>query len=384
MESEMVTETKAGEVSKQAEVDALVITGAAMVGMKDGVEQVAENKAEFVRKALEPGDQRHLAHPLDDLVTNTKHLVSDISNKIETAYSAGDMNLGHSQARQPHPIENTSLALSVTYETLAEKGAVEGTRAASAMVAAGITETIVTPSGKAKAVKAIADITTEAKAITGTEHAIHGEYIAANEANKAIAHPLPESNPEAKMSIKDKLMNNPAVKMFAEVINPPLDTRIALEAHKARPNILDYIDETHKSGGDVEALLAENLNRIHRAEKLSDVIRDNPALMAQNGKISDEEIRALINDTSRDARLGLEHNASNIAKLPSEKEQLRIDAHNDRLEQAKTAADIATNGTKDMTTGGKILHHLTNNVRGYTGLGYDMGKGELARLEEAR
>ena len=379
----MATETKAETVNNQLEADTLVLTGAAIVGIKDGVQEVAENKAVLAKKMLEPGDQRHIAHPLDDLVADTKNLVSDISNKVEAAYSAGDMNIHHSRDRQPHPIDNTATAINATYDTLQAKGAVEGTRAGAAMMAAGITETVITPSGKAKAVGTIADIATDTKAIKSAEHAIHGEYIAANEASKAIAHPIPDVVPEAKASLKDKLLNSTPVKMFTDVFNPPLDTRIAIEAHNARPKALDYIDEAHKPGGDVEALHAENLNRIHRAEKLSEFIRDNPALMAQNGNISDEQIRALINDTSSDARLGLEHNASHIPKLPSKEEQLRIDAHNDRLQQAKTAADIATNGTKDMTTGEKILHHLTNNLRGYTGLGYDVGKGELARIEAA-
>lgn len=379
----MATETKAGELNNQEEADALVYAGAAMVGVNDGIKEAADSKIAFAAKAIEPGDQHHIQHPLDNLVNDTKHLVSDISNTLQAAYSTGDMNLGHSQARQPHPLDNASAALSATYENLAEKGPVEGVRAGSAMIALSTIDLTTNPSGKLGIINKALDISKESKIIANSEHAIHGEYIAANEASKAIAHPIRDVVPEAKASLKDKLLNSTPVKMFTDVINPPLDTRIAIEAHKARPNALDYIDEAHRPGGDVEALHAEHLNRIHRAERLGEVIRDNPALMAQNGKISDEQIRALINDTRSDARLGLEHNSSHIPKLPSKEEQLRIDAHNDRLQQAKADADIATNGTKDMTTGEKILHHLTNNVRGYTGLGYDMGKGELTRLEAA-
>ena len=168
----MATETKAETVNNQLEADALVLTGAAIVGIKDGVQEVAENKAAIAKKMLEPGDQRHLAHPLDDLVTDAKHLISDISNKIEAAYSAGDMNLGHSKNRQPHPIDNTSAALSATYETLAEKGAVEGTRAGAKMMAAGITETIVSPSTKIKAINAASEMLTEVKSIETLKNAL--------------------------------------------------------------------------------------------------------------------------------------------------------------------------------------------------------------------
>lgn len=168
----MAAETRTGIVNDQTEADALVITGAAMVGIKDGVVQIAEKKADFVGKVLEPADQRHLAHPLDDFVTDAKHLVSDISNKIEAAYSPGDMNLGHSQARQPHPIENTSAALSATYETLAEKGAVEGTRAGAAMMASVATDTLINPSGKAKAIETVLDVSAEAKAADTVKNAL--------------------------------------------------------------------------------------------------------------------------------------------------------------------------------------------------------------------
>lgn len=379
----MATKAKVDLQQKTADADAWVITGAAIAGATEGIQKVADDKINLAKKIIEPGDQRNIEHPLDDLITSAKSLTSDISNTWQAATAAGDMNIKHSQARQPHPIDKAATTLAATYETLAEKGPVEGTREASAMIVAGIAETVISPSSKVKKIEAIADITSDTKAINSAEQAIQGEYIAANEANRAIANSLSEHITEAKTGIKDKFLSNPAVKMFSDVFNPPLDTRIALEAHKARPNTLDYIDETHKPGGDVEALHAENIQRIHRAEKLGEVIRDNPALMAQNSKISDEQIRALINDSSSDRRLGLEHNAAAIPKLPSREEQLRIDAHNERKQQAQTAADIATHGTDGMTTGEKIVHHLANNVRGYTGLGYDVGKGELARLEAA-
>jgi len=333
----MATETKAETVNNQLEADTLVLTGAAIVGIKDGVQEVAENKAELAKKMLEPGDQRHIAHPLDDLVADTKNLVSDISNKVEAAYSAGDMNIHHSRDRQPHPIDNTATAINATYDTLQAKGAVEGTRAGAAMMAAGITEAVITPSGKAKAVGTITDIATDTKAITSAEHAIHGEYIAANEASKAIAHPIQEVIPEAKASLKDKLLNSTPVKMFTEVINPPLDTRIALAAQKAKPSALDHIDETHKPGGDVGALHAQSDDRFRRAEKLAEIVRDNPEFMAKNTSITDAQINALINDTSSDRHLGLEHNSNSVPRLLSPQEQEIVNVHQDKISAAKQA-----------------------------------------------
>lgn len=163
----MATETKTGALNNQLEADALVLTGAAIVGIKDGVKEVAENKVALAKKMLEPGDQLHIAHPLDDLVADTKNLVSDISHKVEAAYSAGDMNIRHSQDRQPHLIDKAMQArddaIATTADTLLDKGLVEGTRTASAIAASVATENLISPSGKGKAIQTALDVTGDAK-----------------------------------------------------------------------------------------------------------------------------------------------------------------------------------------------------------------------------
>lgn len=172
----MAKETRAEAVNNQLEADALVLTGAAIVGIKDGVQEVAENKAALARKIAEPGDQRHIAHPIDDLVTNSKNLISDISNKLEAAYSTGDMNIKHSQARQPHPIDTAlqarDSAITATTDMLAQKGPVEGTRAFSAIAAGIAAENAISPSAKAKAMGSVTDIASELRTANGIKDAL--------------------------------------------------------------------------------------------------------------------------------------------------------------------------------------------------------------------
>lgn len=338
----MATEAKVDLQQKTADADAWVITGAAMIGATEGIQKVADDKANLAKKIIEPGDQRNIAHPLDDLVTGAKTLVSGISNTWQAATAPGDMNIDHSSARQPHPIDKTlqahHAAIAATTEMLTEKGPVEGTRAASAVAAGVVAENVVSPSGKLKAVEAIADVAHDTKTLVRADNALQGEYISAAEAAKAVAIPqASEQIVTAKTGVKDKILNNPAVKMFTDVITPPLDTRIAIAAHNARPKVFAHTDEMHRPGGDVGALHAQSDDRIKRAEKLAEVVRDNPQLMAKNNSITDAQINALIHDTTNDTHLGLEHNPNSVPRLLSPQEQESVNAHLEKIAAAKQA-----------------------------------------------
>lgn len=338
----MATEAKVDLQQKTADANAWVITGAAMVGATDGVKKIVEDKADIAKKLIEPGDQHNIAHPLDDIASGAKSLSSGISNTWQAATAPGDMNIDHSAARQPHPIDKTlqahDAAIAATTDMLSEKGPVEGTRAASAVAAGVVVENVVNPSGKLKAVEAIADVAHDTKALVRADKVIHGEFISADETAKAVAIPqASEQIAAAKTGLKDKILNNPAVKMFTDVINPPLDTRIALAAHDARLNGVTHIDEKHRPGGDVDALHAQSDDRVQRAEKLAEIIRDNPELMAKNSSITDAQIKALINDTTSDTRLGLEHNSKSVPRLLSPQEQESVNAHIEKLTSAKQA-----------------------------------------------
>lgn len=329
--------TQAKVDSQQQDADALVITGAAMVGAGNGVKKVINDKAELAENLIKPGDQRHIAHPVDELVTDVKNLASDVSAAWDAVKTPGDMRIEN----QPHPVDQAMQArndaISATTRIFEEKGVVDGTYAFSAVAAGVVVENAISPSGKLHAVEAVVDVAGGVNTATKASKTIHGEYIAASEANKAIATLQATIEPAGKATLKDKILNNPTVKMFTDVVSPPLDTRIALEAKKARPGMFDHIDETHRPGGDIDALHAQSDDRILRAEKLAEVIRSNPALMAQNSNITDAQIRALVHDTSSDAQLGLEHNTKSVPRLLSPEEQQSVNAHIEKIASAKQA-----------------------------------------------
>lgn len=375
------------DLQKTEDPDAVVIAGAAMVGAAQGTKDLLERKAAMAGKAIEPGDQRTIPHPLDNSITYVKELASRVSNAWQEVATPGDMNLARSEARRPHPVDKTiqshTNAVTATTDMLSEKGLVEGTRASSAVAAGIIAEGALTPSGKMKAVDAALDVAQDGKAAARAGSVIHGEYIAAGEASKAVVIPPTIAAVPATTSFKDAVVGMPGALKAAvmDMVTPPLDTRIVLQARKeSKIGVFDHIDETHRVGGDVNAMHARADELTMRAAALAEYIRKNPEAMAQNAHITDAQISALIHDKSMDGQLKIAHNPATERRLPSPDEQNRIAAHEQKVEQAKAAADFATNGAKDMSLGDKIKHHLEYNVRGYTGLGYDMGKGEMARL----
>lgn len=109
-----------------------VLAGAALVGAKDGITTAMVNNAEELRSQAaaltEPGDQRHIPHPWENL----KNRVLWTVNYLVTS---GDMNFKHS----PHPAETTmqlhTALVNQTADTLTEQGLVEGVRLTSATVA---------------------------------------------------------------------------------------------------------------------------------------------------------------------------------------------------------------------------------------------------------
>ena len=102
-----------------------VATGAVILGTADGVMNVAADNATLAGKLIEPGDQRHILHPLNDFVAG-------ISGTWQAFTTPGDMNIKHSV----HPIDNAhpiDSALNVhgalvtaTTDNFAQQGFVQG------------------------------------------------------------------------------------------------------------------------------------------------------------------------------------------------------------------------------------------------------------------
>ncbi len=98
------------DLQKTEDPEAAVIAGAAMVGAAQGTKGVLEQKAAMAGKAIEPGDQRNIPHPLDNSISFVNKLASGVSNAWQAAATPGDMNLARSEARQPHPFDKTMQA----------------------------------------------------------------------------------------------------------------------------------------------------------------------------------------------------------------------------------------------------------------------------------
>jgi hypothetical protein len=244
----MATEAKVD--LHQEKVDAWVITGAAMVGAKEGVQNVAENKIDLAKKLIEPGDQRNIKHPLDDLVTGAKTLASGISNTWQAATAPGDMNIDHSTARQPHPIDKTlqahHSAIAATINMLSEKGPVEGTRAASAIAAGIVVENVVSPSGKLKAVEAIADVAQDTKALVSADKVVHREFISADEVVKAVQH-APEGFQRIKAALPQTVQD--VLPMSARDL-----AHLMFTPQNASPIRMERFEELLKNGEDIRAV----------------------------------------------------------------------------------------------------------------------------------
>jgi hypothetical protein len=114
-------------------INAKVLVGAALVGAGEGVMHAAENEAATVSKLIEPGDQRHILHPLDETIAGIRGALRKIA-------TPGDMNLNQS----PHPVDDAvnlhQAMLQKTTDTLTEKGLVEGVRIGSVAVATVLAE----------------------------------------------------------------------------------------------------------------------------------------------------------------------------------------------------------------------------------------------------
>jgi hypothetical protein len=134
-------------------VNAAVVTGAVMLGTADGGMKVLADRAAAASKLIEPGDQQHLQHPVDDF----KHMVSKTWQVISTP---DYMNIRLSA----HPVEvavNVHGALvTATADTFTKQGLVEGIRTSSAIVAGVIVETA-DPFKKLRALEAVADTVTD-------------------------------------------------------------------------------------------------------------------------------------------------------------------------------------------------------------------------------
>jgi hypothetical protein len=331
----MATEAKVDLQQKTADANAWVITGAAMVGATDGVKKIVEDKADIAKKLIEPSDQHNIAHPLDDIASGAKSLASGISNTWQAATAPGDMNIDHSAARQPHPIDKTlqahDAAIAATTDMLSEKGPVEGTRAASAVAAGVVVENVVNPSGKLKAVEAIADVAHDTKALVRADKVIHGEFISADETAKAVTiQPSATELAIPKPAITQTLLNSTPFKIFKDVFIPPDDTRIALEAYKRQPTVMDFIDAKHAGKGS--QLADESNARMHQAGYLAEQLRANPNAIATDASkdtingIIDHATLQQLNFTKQYATPVLPSDNSVTANITSTLTQERADA----------------------------------------------------------
>lgn len=114
----------------EEDVSVAVATGAVILGTADGVMNVVADNATLASKLIEPGDQRHIAHPLNDFVAG-------ISGARQALTTPGDMNIKYSA----HPIDSAmnvpGALVTATTDNFTQQGFVQGLRTSSA-VAAGV------------------------------------------------------------------------------------------------------------------------------------------------------------------------------------------------------------------------------------------------------
>lgn len=95
-----------------------VLLGAVLIGVKDGVTESLASKAEeadkMITSLIEPGDQRHTPHPLDQFKNRMLWAA-------EWVMIPGDMNLKHS----PHPVDKTVKAHAALVNATADRRAIQ-------------------------------------------------------------------------------------------------------------------------------------------------------------------------------------------------------------------------------------------------------------------
>jgi hypothetical protein len=146
---------------------------------------------------------------LSSLITNpaVRGAVSDSlkheANKIETAYREGD-----------------------TSQLLTMAGALAGTLASPQGAAAKATHEANT----------LVKVAHDVNLAIPSEQLLHGEHIAANQTAKAVT--IQQSATELaipKLTVTQTLLKSAPIQIFKDVFNPPVDTKIALEAYKRQP-----------------------------------------------------------------------------------------------------------------------------------------------------
>lgn len=106
-----------------------------MLGVGDGINQKINDTGDRASRLIAPGDQRHIAHPVDDFVSG----ISGVWRKLTTP---ADMNIKHSA----HPVDALNNAhdalVSATVNNFSEKGLEQGLRDFSAFATAAVIETV--------------------------------------------------------------------------------------------------------------------------------------------------------------------------------------------------------------------------------------------------
>ena len=123
---------------------------AVMLGVGDGISQVIKDKGDQASQLITPGDQHHIAHPIDDTF-------ADISGVWQTLTTPADMNIKHSV----HPVAALNDAhdalVSATADNFSEKGLEQGLRDFSAFATVAVIETV-DPFKKLNILENIADV----------------------------------------------------------------------------------------------------------------------------------------------------------------------------------------------------------------------------------
>lgn len=108
------------------EITSEVALRAVWHGIGDGIQNAVSERRETASKLTEPGDQRHIPHPIDDLAAG-------VSSVWQAVTTPADMNIRHSA----HPVDavtNTHGALvSASADLFAEKGVEQGIRQLTAL-----------------------------------------------------------------------------------------------------------------------------------------------------------------------------------------------------------------------------------------------------------
>ncbi len=139
----------------------VVQLGAGFAGIVDALDKAVDETGSFLKKAYEPGDQKHIQHPSKEIGQYIDNFKKGVGAIAET----GDMKIENS----PHPGDK---AIQLANRKLAEidnAGPIEGTRIGAA-VAAGVIIDGAGPGGKFKAGKVLDEVGEAAKVAKAVDH----------------------------------------------------------------------------------------------------------------------------------------------------------------------------------------------------------------------